>query len=217
MEGSKEVGGEKKKRTKVFMDIQINKENIGRFIFELYDDITPITAYNFRCLCTGEKGTGKKTKMPLHYKNTIFHRVIKDFMIQGGDFSKFNGTGGESIYDGRFKDENFIVKHDKPGLLSMANAGPDSNGSQFFLTCAKVPHLDNEHVVFGELIKGFDVLNVITSQKTVKDRPVHDVTVADCGLYEEEEEKSDRKRENDDSESGHKKKRRKEEKEKKEK
>ena len=132
----------------VFFDISINNQAPFRVRFGLYAD-TPITSENFRALCTGEKGTGKSGK-PLHYKGCPFHRVISDFMAQGGDFTNMNGTGGESIYGTKFNDENFKFKHTKPGQLSMANAGKNTNGSQFFFTFDKFPHLDNKHVVFSE-------------------------------------------------------------------
>jgi peptidyl-prolyl isomerase D len=122
-------GGEGKKRSRVYFDIKIGNAPAGRVTFELFDDVVPKTAENFRCLCTGEKGIGKAGK-PLHYKGSIFHRVIKQFMIQGGDFTAGNGTGGESIYGEKFADENFEYKHDRPFLLSMANAGPGKSNSK---------------------------------------------------------------------------------------
>ncbi|KAI9530152.1 hypothetical protein NQZ68_004169 [Dissostichus eleginoides] len=125
--------GIKTPRSRVFLDVGISNVLVGRVVIELFSDICPKTCENFRCLCTGEKGLGKGTMKPLHYKGCLFHRVVKDFMIQGGDFSEGNGKGGESIYGGFFEDESFAVKHNKQYLLSMANRGKDTNGSQFFM------------------------------------------------------------------------------------
>ncbi|KAG9561876.1 peptidyl-prolyl cis-trans isomerase, partial [Aureobasidium melanogenum] len=179
------------KRSRVFFDINIGKTSAGRVTFELYNDIVPKTAENFRALCTGEKGQGKNGK-PLHYKGSSFHRVIKSFMIQGGDFTAGNGTGGESIYGEKFEDENFELKHEKPFLLSMANAGPGTNGSQFFVTTVPTPHLDGKHVVFGEVLGGKSIIRTIENTPTSSnDKPNKDCTIVDCGeLTGEEYEKA---------------------------
>ncbi|KAH9878220.1 peptidyl-prolyl cis-trans isomerase cpr6 [Plenodomus biglobosus] len=169
------------KRSRVFFDISIGGVKAGRVAFELYNEIVPKTAENFRALCTGEKGVGSSGK-PLHYKGSSFHRVIKGFMIQGGDFTQGNGTGGESIYGEKFEDENFEKLHTKPFLLSMANAGPGTNGSQFFVTTVPTPHLDKKHVVFGEVIAGKSIIRQIENLKTqAGDKPWHDATIIDCG------------------------------------
>ncbi|EJU01227.1 peptidyl-prolyl cis-trans isomerase D [Dacryopinax primogenitus] len=168
-------------RPRCYFDITIAGQPAGRIIFELYADKVPRTAENFRALCTGEKGIGQAGK-PLHYAGCSFHRVIKGFMIQGGDFTAGNGTGGESIYGERFEDEAFPVKHEKPFLLSMANAGQNTNGSQFFITCAPTPHLDGKHVVFGEVIKGKSVVRKIENTPTgLGDVPTGAVVIAACG------------------------------------
>lgn len=170
---------------RVFFDVDIAGERVGRIVFELFADITPKTAENFRALCTGEKGTGKSTGKPLHFKGCPFHRIIKKFMIQGGDFSNHNGTGGESIYGEKFEDENFHYKHDRVGLLSMANAGPNTNGSQFFITTVPTPHLDGKHVVFGQVLKGMGVVKMLESMDTKEDAPVEPCVIADCGEHKD--------------------------------
>ncbi|RHZ23670.1 hypothetical protein DYB31_005435 [Aphanomyces astaci] len=165
------------------LDIEIGGKKSGRIVFRLYGD-TPKTSENFRALCTGEKGVGKSTRKPLTYKGSIFHRIIDGFMCQGGDFSNRNGTGGESIYGAKFKDENFIHKHSKAGLLSMANAGRHTNGSQFFITLAATKHLNNKHVVFGEVVSGMQVVRAMAAApKGRNDKPTKDVVIVDCGEY----------------------------------
>lgn len=165
---------------RVFFDVEIGGEPAGRILFELFKDEVPKTAENFRALCTGEKGTGPSGK-PLHYKGSIFHRIIKDFMIQGGDFTNANGTGGESIYGEKFEDEGFTLKHDIPGLLSMANAGPNTNGSQFFITTVPTPHLDGKHVVFGKVLKGMSLVKTLENIEKEGEKPKKECRIADCG------------------------------------
>ena len=167
-------------RPRVFFDCTIGGQPAGRIVFELYSDIVPKTAENFRCLCTGEKGQGKSGK-PLHYKGCKFHRIIPDFMIQGGDFTAGNGTGGESIYGNKFQDENFKERHTGPGLLSMANAGPNTNGSQFFITTVECPWLDGKHVVFGKVVEGMDVVKALEKCGSRDGKTSKVCAIADCG------------------------------------
>uniref|UniRef100_A0A672FVF6 Peptidyl-prolyl cis-trans isomerase D n=1 Tax=Salarias fasciatus TaxID=181472 RepID=A0A672FVF6_SALFA len=170
---------------RVFFDVAVAGQPAGRIVLELFADVTPKTAENFRALCTGEKGLGKSTGKPLHFKGCPFHRIIKKFMIQGGDFSNQNGTGGESIYGEKFEDENFHYKHDKAGLLSMANAGPNTNGSQFFVTTVPTPHLDGKHVVFGQVLRGMGVVKMLEAVDTQDDAPVKPCVIADCGEHKD--------------------------------
>ncbi|CAE7823265.1 PCKR1 [Symbiodinium sp. CCMP2456] len=165
---------------RVFFDMEIGGRPAGRIEMELFADTVPKTAENFRALCTGEKGKGRSGK-PLHYKRSTFHRVIPDFMCQGGDFTKGNGTGGESIYGEKFRDENFKHKHTGPGILSMANAGPNTNGSQFFLCTTDTPHLNGKHVVFGKVVEGMDVVRLIEKEGTSSGKTRRPVVIEDCG------------------------------------
>ncbi|XP_074654210.1 peptidyl-prolyl cis-trans isomerase H-like [Tubulanus polymorphus] len=163
----------------VFFDITIGGQDVGRIKFELFADIVPKTAENIRQLCTGEY---RRDGVPIGYKGSTFHRIIKDFMVQGGDFVRGDGTGVTSIYGGPFADENFKRKHDSTGLLSMANSGKDSNGCQFFITCAKCEFLDNKHVVFGQVVDGLLVLRKIENVPTgSNNRPKLPVIISQCG------------------------------------
>ncbi len=170
-------------RSKVFFDVAIGRATHApsRITFELFNDVVPKTAENFRALCTGEKGIGKASGKPLHFKGSAFHRIIPQFMLQGGDFTRANGTGGESIYGMKFPDENFNLKHDQPGLLSMANAGPNTNGSQFFVTTVKCPWLDGKHTVFGKVVEGMEVVRKIEAVGSQSGQPKEQVVIVDCG------------------------------------
>jgi peptidyl-prolyl isomerase F (cyclophilin D) len=161
---------------KVFFDVHFAEtDKTERVVMELFNDVTPLTADNFRQLCTGEQGFG--------YKGCKFHRIIPNFMIQGGDFTHGNGTGGKSIYGEKFKDENFTLKHTGAGILSMANAGPHTNGSQFFITTVKTDWLDGKHVVFGKVVEGMEVVKQMEAcgSASGKITPGKEVTIAACG------------------------------------
>ncbi|CAH2099552.1 unnamed protein product [Euphydryas editha] len=162
-----------KRNPQVYFDISVGKQEIGRIIMMLRADIVPKTAENFRVLCTHEKGFG--------YQGSSFHRIIPDFMCQGGDFTNNNGTGGKSIYGRKFEDENFTLKHTGPGILSMANSGPNTNGSQFFLCTAKTDWLDGKHVVFGHVISGLDVLKKMERYGSKSGTTSAKLTISNCG------------------------------------
>ena len=165
---------------KAFFDVTIGGAPAGRITFELFANVVPKTAANFLALCTGEKGVGRSGKK-LHFKGSKFHRVIPGFMLQGGDFTRGDGTGGESIYGEKFRDENFKLKHSRPGLLSMANAGPNTNGSQFFVTTEKTPWLDGKHVVFGRVVEGMELVKACERMGTQSGKVKKEVKIVNCG------------------------------------
>ena len=165
---------------KVFLDISINDKKVGGIIIGLFGKITPYTVENFRALCTGEKGIGKKGK-PLHFKGSIFHRIISGFMMQGGDFTYSDGRGGESIWGYNFKDENFKLNLDCKGLVAMANAGPNTNGSQFFITFSNTSWLNGKHFVFGKVLQGINVVKLVEKYGSEDGKPKAIIRIDDSG------------------------------------
>jgi peptidylprolyl isomerase len=165
---------------RVFFDVSISGTFAGRIIFELFTDITPVTCENFRCLCTGERGSGVTGK-PLHFKNIPFHRIIPEYVVQGGDIIFGDGRGGESIYGRSFADENYTATHSSEGLLSMNSSRKDDNSSQFLITLIPAPWLDRKHVVFGRVIEGMEIVRLIEQQGTRSGSPAKVCTISDCG------------------------------------
>jgi len=175
-EGGEEEEPQRKKpkaNPQVYFDIRIGNKEVGRITMMIRSDVVPKTAENFRCLCTHEKGFG--------YKGSTFHRIIPQFMCQGGDFTHGTGTGGKSIYGNKFEDENFTLKHTSTGILSMANSGPNTNGSQFFLTTEKTSWLDNKHVVFGHVVSGMEVVKKMEMCGSKTGKPTEKIIISNCG------------------------------------
>ncbi|CAM9405857.1 unnamed protein product [Pylaiella littoralis] len=203
------------KNPRVFVDIEIadvtgaksrltKGKKVGRITFELFENAVPRTAENFRALCTGEKPRGS-SGFPLSFLGNIFHRIVPTFMAQGGDITREDGSGGESVYGPTFADESFRLKHDQPGLLSMANSGRDSNNSQFFITFGPLPWLDSKHVVFGKarilaVVEGMEVVRKIEDCGTTSGEPTKRVQIAECGQIRDDDDKGDKGEEGEEEE-----------------
>jgi peptidylprolyl isomerase len=174
--------------SRAYLDITIDNQPVGRIVIGLHGNVVPKTVQNFEVLCRGDTKMGT---VPLQYAGSTFHRIIPGFMIQGGDFTRHNGTGGRSIYgtptDGRFPDENFALQHKGPGVVSMANSGPNTNGSQFFITTSRTSHLNGRHVVFGTIVDGWDVIQLIESYGSISGNPSASIRIASAGILQRDE------------------------------